>query len=90
MESTEGSEFVFDYIRLLYYKSHKINSNQSCYRYRLSWLDKKKKATSNLINKKDDKCFQYVLTVALNHEEIKTDSQRITKIKPEININKYN
>ena len=82
MESTEGSEFVFDYIRLLYYKSHKINSNQSWYRYRLSWLDKKKKATSNLINKKDDKCFQYVLTVALNHEEIKTDSQRITKIKP--------
>ena len=42
----------------------------------------------NPINKKDNKCFQYTVTVALNYEEIKKDPQRITKIKPF--INKYN
>ena len=35
-----------------------------------------------------DKCFQYAVTVALNHEEIKRDPRRISKIKPF--INKYN
>ena len=29
----------------------------------------------------DDKCFQYALTVALNHEQIKKDPQRVSKIK---------
>ena len=27
LESMEGSEFVFDYFHLLYYKCHKINLN---------------------------------------------------------------
>ena len=27
LESMKGSEFVFDYIHLLYYKCHKINPN---------------------------------------------------------------
>ena len=30
-----------------------------------------KKATINPINKKDNKCFQYAVKVALNHEKIK-------------------
>ena len=47
------------------------------------WI--KKKATINPINKKDNKCFQYAVTVTLNHEEIKKDPQTITKIKPFIN-----
>ena len=38
--------------------------------------------------KKDNKCFQYTATVALNHEEIKKNLQRITKTK--YFINKYN
>ena len=50
------------------------------------WL-KNKKATINPKNN-DDKCFQYALTVALNHEKIKKDPQRISKIKPF--INQYN
>ena len=33
----------------------------------------------NPITKKD-KCFQYAVTVALNHEEIKNDLQELTKI----------
>ena len=39
-----------------------------------------KKATINHISKKDNKCFQYAVTVALNYEEIEKDPQRITKI----------
>ena len=51
--------------------------------YWFSRLDKKKKATINPKNE-DDKCFQYLTTVALNPEEIKLakfDLQRISKIK---------
>ena len=45
------------------------------------WI-KNEKATINPIHKKDNKCFQYALTVPLNYEEIKKDPRRITKIKP--------
>ena len=55
--------------------------------YGFSWFDKKQ-ATINPINKVDNKCFRYAVTVALNYEEIKKDPQRITKIKP--SIDKYN
>ena len=44
------------------------------------WI-KNKKATINPINKKDIKCFQYAITVALNHEEMKKDWQKIIQIK---------
>ena len=47
---------------------------------------KNKKATTNPIYKKDNKCFQYAVTVAVSHEETKKDQQRITKIKSFINI----
>ena len=50
------------------------------------WI-KKKKATMNPKNK-DDKCFQYATTTALNFEEIKKDPQRVSNIKPF--MNKYN
>ena len=39
--------------------------------------------------KKDKKCFQYTIIVALNHEEIKKYPERITKIKPFINKHKW-
>ena len=51
-------------------------------------MDKKQIKTINPINKKDNKCFQYAVAVTLNHEEIKKDPQRITKINPF--ISKYN
>ena len=49
---------------------------------------KNRKATINLINKKNSKCFQYLVTVALNHEEIRKDLRRRTKVK--CYIDKYN
>ena len=83
------SEFAFNYVRLLYYKCRKINPN--CGQSYIDFLDwiKNKKETINPVNKKDNKCFQYAATVALNHEEIsRKDRQKITKI--ELLINKYN
>ena len=56
--------------------------------YRLFVLDKKQKATINPINKRDNICFQYDITIALYHKKTKKDRQRIIKIKPF--INKYN
>ena len=80
-----GSDFVFDYVQLLNYKCHKISLNRvGSYIDSPDWI-KTKKATINPINKKDNKCFQYAKTVTLNRKEIKTDSQRITKLKPFIN-----
>ena len=42
------------------------------------------KNTKVTINPKnnDDKCFQYAVTVELNHEQIKIHPERTTKIKP--------
>ena len=73
---------------LLYYKSHRITLNCGGSYIDSPDLMKNKKVTINPINKNDNKSFQYAVTVALNHEEIKKDPQRITKIKPF--MNKYN
>ena len=81
LELMKGSEFVFDYVQLLYYKCHKINPNRGgSYINSPDWI-KNKKATINPINKKDNKYFQYTVTVALNHEEIGKTPEKITKIK---------
>ena len=46
---------------------------------------KNKKATINPINKKDDKFFQYAVTVSLSYKEIGKYAERILKVKPFIN-----
>ena len=86
LESMKGSDFVFDYVHLLYHKGHKINMNRGgSYIDSPDWI-KNKKATINPINKKDNKCFQYAVTVVvLNHEGIGKHSERIIKIKSFIN-----
>ena len=69
----EGSEFVIDYVHLLYYKCHKINPNcGGTYIDSPNWIKStKKKEAISPINEKDHKCFQNAVTVALDHEEIK-------------------
>ena len=47
------------------------------------WI-KNKKCTMNPQNK-DNKCFLYSITVALNYQNIKNNPERISKIKPFIN-----
>ena len=75
------SEFVFDYFNLLYEKCQKINPNRGgSYIDSSDWI-KNKKVSKSPINKKY-KCFQYAVTVALNHEQIGKDPERILKIKP--------
>ena len=64
-ESMRGSEFVYDSADVLYYSLNKVSlSRGQSYIDSPKWL-KNKKATINPKNK-DDKCFQYALTVALN------------------------
>ena len=75
-ESMRGNEFVFDSVNSLYYKLYKISLNRGgSYIGYPKWL-KSKKATINPKND-DDKCFQYALAVALNHEQIKNHPERI-------------
>ena len=55
--SMKGRGFIFDCVNLLYYKCHKIKFKRDG-----SYVDfpdsiKNKKATINLTNKKDNKCF---------------------------------
>ena len=86
-ELMRGCEFIFDSVDALYYDLNKISlSSGGSYIDSPKWL-KNKKATINPKNN-DDKCFQYALTVALNHEQIKNNPERISKIKPF--IDQYN
>ena len=78
LESMKGSEFVYNHVRLLYCKCHKINLNRSGYIYSLNWI-KNNHVAINLINKKDNRCSQYTIIVALNHEEIKKKSTKNNK-----------
>ena len=76
-----GSEFVYDSVDVLYYNLNKVSlSRGGSYIDSPKWL-KNKKTTINPQNKKDDRCFQYAVTVALNHEKIKNNPERISKIK---------
>ena len=86
-ESMRGSEFVYGSVEVLYYNLNKVSlSRGGSYIDSPKWL-KNKKGTINPKNK-DDKCFQYALTVALNYEKIKKDAQTISKTKPF--IDQYN
>ena len=84
----KGIDFIFHCTHLLCCKCHETTFKcDGSYISSLDWI-KNKKAAINSSNKEDNKCFQYAATVALNHEEIKKDLQRISKSKPF--INKYN
>ena len=87
-EKMENSYFVIESVDLLFYSLHKTRLRKGgSYIESPEWL-RSKRATVNPKNKKDDKCFQYALTVALNHQNIGRDPQRISKIKPF--ISQYN
>ena len=78
-----GSEFGFDGVNLLYYDFNKISLNRGgSYIEPAKWIKDKR----SIINPKnnDYKCFQYAITVALNHDKINKHPQRIS------NIDQYN
>lgn len=59
--SMKGSDFIFDSIDGASYKRHRISLNRSG-SDSPDWM-KSKKATRNPLNKTDNECFQYALTV---------------------------
>ena len=68
----------------MYHKCHKVNFRRDgSYIDSPDWI-KKKKAKINPENK-NDKCFQYTVTVALSHGEIKYNPERASNIRPFIN-----
>ena len=82
-----GSNFVFESVDLLSYHIHKTNLKRGkSYIKSPEWI-LNKRATINPKNK-DNKCFQYSITVALNHQNIENHPERISNIKPF--INQYN
>ena len=86
-EKMKDSKFVFESIDLLYYHPHKISLKRGgSYVESAEWL-KNKRATINPKNDHDN-CFQYAVTVALNHENIENHPERISNI--ESFVNQYN
>ena len=63
-------EFIRDSVDLLYYHLQNISLKRSgSYIGSPKWLENKKATINPKDN--DDNCFQYALTVALNHKQIK-------------------
>ena len=81
----KGSSYIFERIDLLEYHLHKISLNRgSSYIDSPIWI-KNKAVTINPRNTKDDNCFQYAITAALNYQNISHHLERISKTKPFIN-----
>ena len=68
------------------YHIYKSLKRENAYIKTSEWLINKR-ATTNPKNK-DDKCFQYSIAVALNHQNIENHLERISNIKPF--IDQYN
>ena len=85
--ANERYKFIFDFVDLLQRQCHKINSNSDGLRVDSPNWKKNKKATI-IPKNNDDKYFQYAVTVALNYEEIRKNSESISHINRF--INKYN
>ena len=85
--SMKGSDFILDSVKLMYYKCHKVNFKcVGSYIDSQDWI-KKRKATI-IPRNKDDECFQYAASVALNYQAIKWNPERVSHIKSF--VNKYN
>ena len=71
-----GSDFLFESVDLLSYTFHKISLKRGkSYIKSPQWVINKK-ATINPKNI-DNKCFQYSITVAVNHQNMENHSERI-------------
>ena len=80
-------DFIFESVDLLSYSFHKTSLKRAkSYIKSPEWV-KNKRATVNPKNK-DNKCFQYSITVALNHQNNENHPERISNIKPF--VNQYN
>ena len=73
----------------MHYDFNKISLNRGgSYIEFAKWIKDKKPA---IVPKSNDyKCFQYAVTVTLNHDKINQNPQRVSKIKPFINQYNWN
>ena len=75
----KGSSYVFESVDVLHYILHKISLNRGgSYIDSPDWINK---ATINPKNK-DNECFKYAITTALNYGKINYHSEKISKLKP--------
>ena len=83
--STKNSGLILEGVELMNYDISKITINRGgSY---IKWL-KSIKCSINPQNKNDNNCFQYALTVALNHKKINNHPEKLSKIRPF--IDQYN
>ena len=83
----KGSDFAFESVDLLVYHLHKISLKRGkSYIKSPEWVSNKR-ATINPKNK-DNKCFRYSVTVALNHQNIENRPEKTSNINTF--INQYN
>ena len=76
----KGSSYVFESIDLSHYILHKISWNRGgSYIDSPLWI-KNKKATINPKNKNNE-CFKYAITAALNYSEINNHPEKISNLK---------
>ena len=81
----KGSSFTFERIDLLEYHIHKISLNRgSSYINSPEWIENKG-VTINPKKTKDNNCFQYAITSALNYQNTDHHPERNSKLKPFIN-----
>ena len=81
----KGSNFTFERIDLLEYHLHQISLNRGSSYIKSSEWTKNKRVTINRKNTKNNSCFQYAITAALNYQNIDHHPERISKLKPFIN-----
>ena len=85
-ESNErGNESIDQNVDLLYYYLHKTSLRRGGSYIKSPKCLENKRTAINPKNKKGDNCFKYALTLALNHQNIEKDHQRISKTKPFVN-----
>ena len=78
----EKKQFFLKSVDLFYYSLHKTRLRRGkSYIESPEWL-RNKRAAINRQNKDDNNCFQYAITVALNHQNIENHRERISNIKP--------
>ena len=75
----KGSDFIFYCVNFTHYKCHQLNLKYGGAHVGSPELIQNNIAHRNPIND-DDECFQYSATVALNHEDVEKNLQRMSNI----------
>ena len=78
----KGSNYIFDHVNSLEHHFHKVTlSRGSSYIPSPEWI-LHKKSTLDPKNTDDNRCFLYAIVIALNHQNIASNPQRIANLLP--------